>query len=292
MEFMKGILLAGGSGTRLWPVTSGTSKHLIPIFDKPLIYYPISTLMLAGIRQILIITTDADQINYMNLLGDGSRFGVDLNYAIQNEPDGIASAIEIGADFINNDSFCLILGDNVFHGAGMGMSLEEYNDIEGALIFGYKVHDPNRYGIAEIDSEGNVLSIEEKPRSPKSDIAIPGIYFFDKTAIEKRKNIEKSLRGEYEIITVLQKYLDLGTLRIRILNRGTAWLDCGTATSLNDASNYVRVVEERQGFKIACLEEIAFRRNWITQKEIEKLAEIYGNTEYGRYLKRIAENVN
>jgi glucose-1-phosphate thymidylyltransferase len=289
---MKGILLAGGSGTRLWPSTTGTSKQLIPIFDKPLIYYPLSTLMLAGIRQILMITTEGDQRNFMNLLGDGSRFGVELHYAIQNQPDGIASAIEIGANFVENDKFCLILGDNIFHGAGMGLSLEEYSDIDGALVFGYKVHDPTRYGIVEIDIDGNIVSIEEKPRSPKSNIAIPGIYFFDETAIEKSQNMNKSSRGEFEITSVLQKYLDLGTLRIRILNRGTAWLDCGTATSLNDASNYVRVVEERQGFKIACLEEIAFRQNWITQNELKILAEINKNSEYGGYLKRIADDIN
>jgi glucose-1-phosphate thymidylyltransferase len=285
---MKGIILAGGTGSRLWPSTISVSKQLFPIYDKPLIYYPLSTLMLAGIRDILIITTPQDQTLFGKLLGDGTSLGINLSYEIQEEPEGLAQAFIIGEEFIGRDTVALILGDNIFQGSGLGTDLANSTDPDGALIFGYTVIDPQRYGVAEIDTEGNVLSIEEKPLAPKSHLAIPGLYFFDNSVVEKAKGVEKSSRGELEITSVLNIYRSRNKLKLKVLPRGTAWLDCGTFNSLNDACNYIRVIEERQGFKVGCIEEVAFRKEWISAQELVRLAGIYGKSEYGQYLRRLA----
>lgn len=284
---VKGIILAGGTGSRLWPSTFIVSKQLIPVYDKPLIYYPLSTLMLAGIREILIITTPGDSGAFQKLLGDGTKLGISLQYAVQDNPEGIAQALIIAEEFIESDSVALILGDNIFHGTGLGRDLANSVKLEGSLIFGYEVSDPERYGVAEINPNGNVISIEEKPQKPKSRLAIPGLYFFDKTVSEKSKKIEKSLRGELEITSVLEAYRSEGNLKLRILPRGTAWMDCGTVDSLNDASNYIRVIEERQGFKVGSIEEVAWRNKWITDSNLQELARDYGKSEYGQYLLRI-----
>lgn len=284
---MKGIILAGGTGSRLWPSTISVSKQLIPIYDKPLIYYPLSTLMLAGIREILIITTPADQIAFQKLLGDGKSLGIALNYAVQEKPEGLAQAFIIGEDFIGSDSVALILGDNIFHGSGLGRDLSNATNPDGALIFGYEVADPQRYGVAEVDSFNNVISLEEKPPRPKSSLAIPGFYFFDKTVCAKAKSVQKSPRGELEIISVLEAFRVEGRLKLKILPRGTAWMDCGTVDSLNDASNYMRVIEERQGFKVGSIEEVAWRNNWISNSDLQRLASTYGKNEYGQYLQRL-----
>ena len=284
---VKGIILAGGTGSRLWPSTFIVSKQLIPVYDKPLIYYPLSTLMLAGIREILIITTPGDSGAFQKLLGDGMKLGISLQYAVQDNPEGIAQALIIAEEFIESDSVALILGDNIFHGTGLGRDLANSVNLEGSLIFGYEVSDPERYGVAEVNPNGNVISIEEKPQKPKSRLAIPGLYFFDKTVSEKSKKIEKSLRGELEITSVLEAYRLEGKLKLRILPRGTAWMDCGTVDSLNDASNYIRVIEERQGFKVGSIEEVAWRNKWITDSNLQELARDYGRSEYGQYLLRI-----
>ena len=284
---MKGIILAGGTGSRLWPSTISVSKQLIPIYDKPLIYYPLSTLMLAGLREILIITTPADQIAFQRLLGDGKSLGIALNYAIQEKPEGLAQAFIIGEDFIGSDSVALILGDNIFHGSGLGRDLANATNPGGALIFGYEVADPQRYGVAEVDSLNNVISLEEKPVKPKSSLAIPGLYFFDNTVCKKAKSVQKSPRGELEITSVLEAFRAEGRLKLKILPRGTAWMDCGTVESLNDASNYMRVIEERQGFKVGSIEEVAWRNNWISNSDLKQLASAYGKNEYGRYLQRL-----
>jgi len=284
---MKGIILAGGTGSRLWPSTISVSKQLIPIYDKPLIYYPLSTLMLAGVREILIITTPDDQITFQKLLGDGTSLGIALSYAVQEKPDGLAQAFIIGEEFIGSDYVALILGDNIFHGSGLGRDLANATNPEGALIFGYEVADPQRYGVAEVDSLNNVISLEEKPVKPKSSLAIPGLYFFDKTVCEKAKNVQKSPRGELEITSVLEAFRAEGRLKLKILPRGTAWMDCGTVESLNDASNYMRVIEERQGFKVGSIEEVAWRNNWISNSELKQLASAYGKNEYGQYLQRL-----
>jgi glucose-1-phosphate thymidylyltransferase len=285
---MKGMILAGGTGSRLWPITQATSKQLLPIFDKPLIYYPLSTLMLAGIRDILLITTPEDQKAFRKLFGDGSSLGINVSYASQEKPEGLAQSFIIGEEFIGTDNVALILGDNIFHGGGLGERLESSTDPDGALIFGYSVTDPQRYGVAEIDRLGNVMSLEEKPTLPKSNLAIPGLYFFDDTVCEKAKRVQKSSRGELEIISVLEMYMQENRLKLNELARGTAWLDCGTVGSLNDACNYIRVIEERQGFKVGCIEEVAWRKKWISTKELEGLAKAYGGNEYGLYLHRLA----
>ena len=284
---MKGIILAGGTGSRLWPSTISVSKQLIPIYDKPLIYYPLSTLMLAGIREILIITTPADQITFQKLLGDGKSLGIALSYEVQEKPDGLAQAFIIGEEFIGSDCVALILGDNIFHGSGLGRDLANATNPEGALIFGYEVADPQRYGVAEVDSLNNVISLEEKPVKPKSSLAIPGLYFFDNSVCRQAKSVQKSPRGELEITSVLEAFRAEGRLKLKILPRGTAWMDCGTVESLNDASNYMRVIEERQGFKVGSIEEVAWRNNWISNSDLKQLASAYGKNEYGQYLQRL-----
>lgn len=285
---MKGIILAGGTGSRLWPSTISVSKQLIPIFDKPLIYYPLSTLMLAGIRDILVITTEEDQDSFKALLGDGHKLGINLHYETQKRPEGLAQAFIIGKEFIDGEDVALILGDNIFHGSGLGSNLAKSTNPTGALIFGYEVSEPQRYGVAEIDEIGNVLSIEEKPTAPKSALAIPGLYFFDNTVSAKAGKVQKSKRGELEITSVLDMYRVENKLKLEVLPRGTAWLDCGTASSLNDASNYIRVIEERQGFKVGCIEEVAWRKGWISTEELVTLGDSFGNNEYGQYLLRLA----
>ena len=281
---MKGIILAGGTGSRLWPSTIGVSKQLLPVYDKPLIYYPLSTLMLAGIREVLIITTPNDQSAFMKLLGSGESIGMKISYEVQPLPEGLAQAFLIGSKFIGSDPVALILGDNIFHGMGLGRDLVNSTNPTGALIFGYSVKDPERYGVAEVDDNGKVISIEEKPRIPKSSLAIPGLYFFDSTVSKKAKLVKKSPRGELEITSILEQYRESDSLSLKYLARGTSWMDCGTAESLNDASNYIRVIEQRQGFKIGCIEEIAHRNGWISDTELKDLASSYGSSEYGHYL--------
>jgi len=281
---MKGIVLAGGSGTRLHPITKGISKQLVPIYDKPMVYYPISTLMQAGIRDILIITTPADRASFERLLGDGSDIGISLSYATQDSPNGLAQAFIIGADFIGDDSVALVLGDNIFHGFELTSSLETHSSVGGALIFAYQVSNPRAYGVVEYSSDGRVLSIEEKPENPKSNYAVPGLYFYDNQVIEIARSIVPSARGEYEISDVNSAYLESGSLRVDVLDRGTAWLDTGTIESMLQATEYVRVIEARQGFKIGCIEEVAWRNGWITDDQLAALAEPLAKSGYGDYL--------
>ena len=290
---MKGIVLAGGSGTRLYPITKGISKQLMPVYDKPMVYYPISVLMLAGIRDILIISTPFDLPGFKRLLGDGSDYGVNFTYAEQPSPDGLAQAFTIGADFIGDDSACLVLGDNIFHGAGFTKMLKEAvrtaEEENKATVFGYWVNDPERYGVAEFDADGNCLSIEEKPAHPKSNYAVVGLYFYPNKVVEVAKNIKPSARGEYEITTVNQVFLEDKELKVQTLGRGFAWLDTGTHDSLSEASTFVEVIEKRQGLKIACLEAIAYRRGWITEERMRELALPMIKNQYGQYLLQVIE---
>ena len=292
---MKGIVLAGGSGTRLYPITKGISKQLIPIFDKPMIYYPISVLMLAGIREILIISTPFDLPGFKRLLGDGSDFGVKFEYAEQPSPDGLAQAFTIGADFIGDDAACLVLGDNIFQGAGLTNMLVEAvrtaEEDKKATVFGYWVSDPERYGVAEFDKDGNCLSIEEKPEHPKSNYAVVGLYFYPNKVVDVAKTIKPSARGEYEITTVNQRFLEDGELKVQTLGRGFAWLDTGTHDSLSEASTYIEVLEKRQGLKVACLEGIAFRKGWISADKMRELAKPMLKNQYGQYLLQVVEEV-
>ena len=288
---MKGIILAGGSGTRLYPLTKAISKQIMPVYDKPMIYYPLSTLMLAGIREVLIISTPRDVVVFEDLLGDGSQLGMDIQYAIQEQPNGLAEAFIIGADFIGKDAVALVLGDNIFYGQSFTRMLKEAVDKaeneQKATVFGYYVNDPERYGVAEFDADGNVLSIEEKPKEPKSNYAVVGLYFYPNKVVDVAKNIKPSARGELEITTVNQWFLKDGELKVQLLGRGFAWLDTGTHDSLSEASTFVEVIEKRQGLKVACLEEIAFKQGWIDEKRLEQVALPMIKNQYGQYLMRL-----
>lgn len=288
---MKGIILAGGSGTRLYPLTMVTSKQLLPVYDKPMIYYPLSTLMLAGIKDILIISTPTDLPNFQKLLGDGSKFGISLSYKEQPSPDGLAQAFLIGEEFIGDDSCAMILGDNIFYGSGLSKHLKAAASKEvGATVFGYYVNDPERFGIVEFDENGRAISIEEKPSAPKSNYAVTGLYFYDKKVVEKAKQVKPSARGELEITDLNRIYLNEGTLDVITLGRGYAWLDTGTVDALNEAAEFVKVVEQRQGIMISAIEEIAYKNGWITKQRFMESAELYGKSAYGAHLKKVAEN--
>ncbi len=284
---MKGIILAGGSGTRLYPITKGISKQLMPIYDKPMIYYPLSVLMMAGIHEILIITTPEDNDQFRRLLGDGKSIGCQIQYAKQETPNGLAQAFVIGKEFVGNDKVALVLGDNIFYGHGLGRQLQKLNDVEGGYVFAYPVSDPERYGVVEFDADMKAISIEEKPQSPRSNYAVPGLYFYDNSVIDIAANLNPSARGEYENTDVNRIYLDKGKLRVSLLDRTTAWLDTGTFDSLHDATEFVRVIEKRQGTKIGCIEEIAFRMGYITAEQLKQEAEALRKSGYGDYLMRL-----
>ncbi|TKB53957.1 glucose-1-phosphate thymidylyltransferase RfbA [Ferrimonas aestuarii] len=282
---MKGIILAGGSGTRLYPITQGVSKQLLPVYDKPMIFYPLSVLMLAGIREVLIITTEEDQAGFKGLLGDGSDFGIELSYVVQPSPDGLAQAFILGEEFIGDDSVCLILGDNIFYGGNFSPKLKQAAQItDGARVFAYQVKDPERFGVVEVDQDMRALSIEEKPAKPKSNYAVTGLYFYDNQVVELAKTIKPSSRGELEISCINQAYLEQGKLDVEILGRGFAWLDTGTHDSLMEASNYIQTIEHRQGFKVGCLEEIAYNQGWLDKAKLVERAKLFKKTQYGRYL--------
>jgi glucose-1-phosphate thymidylyltransferase len=287
---VRGILLAGGTGSRLWPITKAMSKQLMPIFDKPMVYYPLTTLVSAGIREVLVITTPDDQPHFQRLLGDGSQFGLELSYAVQPQPDGIAQAFVIGADFIGDQPVALILGDNIFHGVGLGRQLARHGQPIGGRIFAYPVADPHRYGVVEFDDSGTVLSIEEKPEKPKSTYVVPGLYFYDAEVVRIAAQLEPSARGELEITAVNEEYLRRGRLTVTVLDRGTAWLDTGTFQSMVQASEYVRVIEERQGFKIGCVEEAAWRLGFVSDDRLRELAEPLTKSGYGDYLLRLLDS--
>ncbi|MBS1580094.1 MAG: glucose-1-phosphate thymidylyltransferase RfbA [Bacteroidetes bacterium] len=284
---MKGIILAGGSGTRLYPITKGISKQLMPVYDKPMIYYPLSSLMLAGINEILIITTPEDSEQFKRLLGNGSAVGCKFSYAVQTVPNGLAQAFVIGEKFIGNDKVALILGDNIFYASGFSKLLQSFNNIDGAAIFAYEVNDPERYGVVEFDENNIAISIEEKPVNPKSNYAVPGLYFYDNDVVQIAKSIKPSIRGEYEITDVNRVYLEAGKLKVGVMNRGTAWLDTGTFDSYSDACEFVRVIEKRQSQKIGCIEEVAYRMGYINQQQLIQLADVYQKSGYGQYLRQI-----
>ena len=287
---MKGIILAGGSGTRLYPLTMVTSKQLLPVYDKPMIYYPLSTLMLAGIKDILIISTPTDLPNFERLLGDGSNFGINLSYKVQPSPDGLAQAFLLGEEFIGDDSCAMVLGDNIFYGSGFSKILKNAaNKEKGATVFGYYVEDPERFGIVEFDKDGRAVSLEEKPQNPKSNYAVTGLYFYDKTVVEKAKKVRPSARGELEITDLNKMYLEEGTLDVKTLGRGFAWLDTGTVDALNEAAEFVKVIEGRQGIMISAVEEIAYKNGWITKEKLLESAKLYGKSAYGQHLKKVAE---
>jgi len=282
---MKGIVLAGGTGSRLWPITFGTSKQLLPIYDKPLIHYPISTLLLAGIREILIITTQQDQDSFKRLLGDGSKIAVKFDYAVQEKPEGLAQAFLIGENFLKQEKCALVLGDNIFYGEALGTKLSALRNVNGANIFAYKVSDPERYGVVEFDEKGKAISIEEKPKRPKSPYAVPGLYFYDESVVELAKQVKPSNRGELEITSINELYLRQGLLNVTLLERGTAWLDTGTFESMNAAANFIQIIEERQGMKVSCLEEVSWRMGWISDEQLRTLASEYKTSPYAAYLK-------
>lgn len=288
---MKGIILAGGSGTRLYPLTIAVSKQLMPVYDKPMIYYPLSTLMLAGINEILIITTPEDQPAFKKLLGDGKNIGCRFEYVVQPTPNGLAQAFVLGEEFIGKDPVALVLGDNIFHGSGMGTLLQNKVNPDGAVVFAYQVHDPERYGVVEFDKNFKVLSIEEKPKQPKSNYAVPGLYFYDNEVVSIAKSIAPSPRGEYEITDVNKVYLSKGKLEVGVLDRGTAWLDTGTFDSLIQAGQFIEVIEKRQGLKIGCIEEIAYRNGWINDAQMQQQADVYMKSGYGQYLKNLIGNI-
>ena len=281
---MKGIVLAGGTGSRLWPITKGVSKQLLPVYDKPLIHYPLGTLFLAGIREILIITTPEDLPSFQRLLGDGSLYGASFTYAVQPKPNGLAEAFVIGEHFISGDHVALILGDNIFHGVGLGTQLKQLTDPDGGVVFAYQVANPSEYGVIEFDEVGNVVSIEEKPKNPKSNFAIPGLYFFDEQVVDIAKNVEPSPRGELEITSVMSEYLNRGKLKVEVLPRGTAWLDTGTFNTLHEAGTYVRIIEERQGARVGCVEEVAWRNGWMSDQALQESASKMMSSGYGEYL--------